>query len=62
MTDIRFFRKGPLAIAAMNVELPPFKNGEHNSESASAIIRYITALIVLDICWCNYFHYYYYHM
>jgi len=29
----------------MNVELPPFKNGEHNSESASTIDRVITPLI-----------------
>ena len=25
--------KRPLVIAAVNTELPPFKNGEHNSES-----------------------------
>jgi len=29
----------------MNAELPPFKNGEHNSESASTIDRVITPLI-----------------
>ena len=34
----------PLAIAAMNVELPPFKNGEHNSESVSTLDRFITPL------------------
>jgi len=28
----------------MNAELPPFKNGEHNSESASTIDRDITPL------------------
>jgi len=27
----------------MNEELPPFKNGEHNSESASTIDRVIIA-------------------
>ena len=26
-----------LAIAAMNAELPPFNNGEHNSENASTV-------------------------
>jgi len=36
--------KRPLAIAAMNTELPPFKNGEHNFESASTIDRVITLL------------------
>ena len=30
----------------MNVELPPFKNGELNPESASTIDRAITPLIV----------------
>jgi len=30
----------------MNVKLPPFKNGEHNSESASTIDRVITPLIL----------------
>ena len=34
----------PLAIAVMNAELPPFKNGEHNSESTSTIDRVITPL------------------
>jgi len=34
----------PLAIAAMNVELPPLKNGEHNSKKASTIDRVITLL------------------
>ena len=39
----------------MNAELPPFKNGEHNSESASTIDHVITPLtdnyegIVLDL-------------
>jgi len=28
----------------MNAELPPFKNGEHNSESASILDRVITPL------------------
>ena len=28
----------------MNAELPPFKNGEHNSECASTIDRVITPL------------------
>jgi len=28
----------------MNVELPPFKNGEHNFESASTLERDITPL------------------
>jgi len=37
--------KRPLAIAAMNAELPPFKNGEHNPESASTIDRVITPLM-----------------
>ena len=39
-----FCRKRPLAIAAMNAELPPFKNGEHNSKSVSTIDRVITPL------------------
>jgi len=30
---------------AINVELPPFKNGEHNSEKASTIDRAITSSI-----------------
>jgi len=38
------FGKRPLTIAAMNAELPPFKNGEHNSESASTLDRDITPL------------------
>ena len=33
-----------LAIAAMNAELPPFKNREYNSESTSTIDRVITPL------------------
>jgi len=28
----------------MNAELPPFKNGEHNSEKATTIDRVITPL------------------
>jgi len=35
--------KRPLAIAAVNAELPPFKNGEHNSESVSTICRVINS-------------------
>ena len=31
----------------MNAEMPPFKNGEHNSESASTIDRVITPLKLL---------------
>ena len=45
MADIPFFGKTPLAIPAMNKELPPFKNREHKSESASARYRDITPLI-----------------
>jgi len=38
VTDIcLFFGKRRLIIGAMNVDFPPFKNGEHNSESASTI-------------------------
>ena len=33
-----------VVIAAMNVELPPFKSGERNYESVSTIGRYITPL------------------
>ena len=29
----------------MNAELPPFKNGEHNSDGASTIDRVITPLM-----------------
>jgi len=36
--------KRPLAIAAMNTELPPFKDGAHNFKSASTIDRVITPL------------------
>jgi len=32
----------------MNAELPPFKNGEHNSESASTVDRVITPLTSLN--------------
>ena len=39
-----FCEKRPLATAAMNAELPPFKNGEHNSESASTNDCVITLL------------------
>jgi len=35
-------------MAAMNTELPPFKNGEHNSESASTVDRVITSLRSVD--------------
>jgi len=31
----------------MNAELPPFKNGEHNSESVSIIDRVITPLMYM---------------
>jgi len=31
----------------MNAELHPFKNGEHNSESASTIDRVITPLKII---------------
>ena len=44
VTDIHFVEKRPLAIAAVNAELPPFQNGEHNSESVSTIDRVITPL------------------
>ena len=30
----------------MNAELPPFKNGEHNSESVSTLDRDITPLAI----------------
>jgi len=33
----------------MNAELPPFRNGEHDSESESTIDRVITSLIILPI-------------
>jgi len=36
--------KIPLAIALMNAELPPFKNGEDSSESASTLDRGLTPL------------------
>ena len=39
-----FSRKRPLAVAAMNAELAPFKNGEHNSESASTMDHVVTPL------------------
>jgi len=44
------FGKRPLVIASMNAELPPFKNGGLNSESASTIDRDITPLIFKH-CW-----------
>jgi len=44
MTDICFFGKRPLAIAAMEAELPPFNNEEHKSESAFTLDRGITPL------------------
>ena len=50
------FGKRSLCIAAMNAELPPFKNGDHNSESAFIIDRVITPLIifpVLKACWVH---------
>ena len=36
-----------LAIAAMNAELPPFKNGEHDSKHASTTDHVITPLRML---------------
>ena len=45
MTDIRFVKKRLLTISAMNVELPPFKTGRHNSESVSTLDRDITLLM-----------------
>jgi len=33
----------------MNAELPPFKNGEHNSESTSTIDGVITPLTILSV-------------
>ena len=36
--------KRPLTIAAMNAEVPPFQNGEHNFECASTIDHVITPL------------------
>jgi len=46
------FGKRPLVIAAMNAELPPFKNGEHNFESASILDLDITPLMIIlyDVC------------
>jgi len=44
MTDILFCGKIPLAIAAMDAELPPFNNGEHNPENASTLDRDIALL------------------
>jgi len=34
----------------MNAELPPFKNGEHNSERASTVDRDITPLSISRDC------------
>jgi len=42
--------KRPLAIAAMNAELPLSKNGDHNSESASTIDHDITPLSHIHRC------------
>jgi len=39
-----FYATRPLAINTMNTELPPFKNEEHNSESAYTLNRDITPL------------------
>jgi len=39
-----FCGKRPLAIDAVNAELPPFNNGEHNSENESALGSDITPL------------------
>jgi len=39
------FGKGPLAFTAMSAELPPFKNGERNSASASTLDHDITPLL-----------------
>jgi len=46
---------GPLAIAAMNVELPPFKNGEHNSKRPLtnlfiAVLQYDYQVTMDTIC------------
>jgi len=45
-----FCGKKPLAIAATNAELPPFKNGEHNFESASTIDLGLTPLMKYYKC------------
>ena len=52
-SDIRFFGKRPLAIATMSAELPPFKNGEHNSENASTLGRDnpFNRLPKPEVCW-----------
>jgi len=42
VTDTRFFEKRPLAIAAMDMELPSFTNGEQNFESVSTLYRGLT--------------------
>jgi len=42
MTNIPLFEKRSLAITVMNAELPPFKNGEQNSESASTLDHSLT--------------------
>ena len=42
VTDIRFVEKDH---SLMDMKLPPFKNGEHNSESTSTSDRAITPLI-----------------
>jgi len=35
----------------MNAQLPPFKNGEHNSESAYTVDRDITPLNIFLMVW-----------
>jgi len=37
----------------MNAELPPFKNGEHNSKNVSTINRAVTPLIIIEIISAN---------
>jgi len=44
LQNLQASEKRPLAIAAMNAELPSFKNGEHNLEGAWTIDRVITPL------------------
>jgi len=41
--------KRPLAIAAMNVDLPPFKKGKHNSESVSTLDLVFIILILFHL-------------
>ena len=40
--------KSPLAIAAMNAEMPPFKHGEHNFKEVLTVDRVLTPLSVFD--------------